>query len=53
MRSCTIYKKENWYYINESLNEFKRVSSLSKKLNKNIDCIIRINPENMDIKIKY
>lgn len=34
----------------ESLNEFKRVSSLSKKLNKNIDCIIRINPENMEIK---
>jgi len=33
----------------ESLNEFKRVSSLSKKLNKNIDCIIRINPENMEI----
>ena len=34
----------------ESLNEFKRVSSLSKKLNKNIDCIIRINPENIEIK---
>lgn len=34
----------------ESLNEFKRISSLSKKLNKNIDCIIRINPENMEIK---
>ena len=34
----------------ESLNEFKRISSLSKKLNKNIDCVIRINPENMEIK---
>tara|TARA_S200000501_G_scaffold311401_1_gene301931 strand:- start:12981 stop:14201 length:1221 start_codon:yes stop_codon:yes gene_type:complete len=34
----------------ESLNEFKRLSFLSKKLNRNINCIIRINPENMDIK---
>ncbi len=43
-------KKKTGIISIESLNEFKRVSSLSKKLNKNIDCIIRINPENIDIK---
>lgn len=34
----------------KSLNEFKRLSTLSNKLNKYTNCIIRINPDNMDIK---